>query len=333
VQLSEAWEPLGPVDKLGNFGPELSLGAHLRKTLTSQDPIAVVKFTHSGAQAPDWSPDGSPETRRDLYQKFSKFIREATDDLARQGYESTLEGVFWHTGENDTYFTPYQRNYAEGMRRLIAEVRLNFKNQSLRWFISEQHPAAIWKSVAEINGALRTLAALGVQTLVLTNAAGSLDPALPPGGLMLISDHLNLPQLSPLWEERDDRRFVDMTDAYDPALRARARAAASRVGVELHEGVYAWMIGPQFETPAEISMLRTLGADAVGMSTVPETIVARHAGLHVLGLSMVTNMAAGLGVEKLSHAQTLRQAQAASERACAALAAIVQYLPTKNASS
>ena len=184
-----------------------------------------------------------------------------------------------------------------------------------------------------MNGALRTLAALGVQTLVLTNAAGSLDPALPPGGLMLISDHLNLPQLSPLWEERDDRRFVDMTDAYDPALRARARAAASRVGVELHEGVYAWMIGPQFETPAEIRMLRTLGAQAVGMSTVPEAIVARHAGLRVLGLSMVTNMAAGLGVEKLSHAQTLRQAQAASERACAALAAIVQDLPTKNASA
>jgi purine-nucleoside phosphorylase len=177
-----------------------------------------------------------------------------------------------------------------------------------------------------MNGALRTLAALGVQTLVLTNAAGSLDPALPPGGLMLISDHLNLPQLSPLWEERDDRRFVDMTDAYDPALRARARAAASRVGVELHEGVYAWVIGPQFETPAEIRMLRTLGAQAVGMSTVPETIVARHAGLHVLGLSMVTNMAAGMGAEQLSHAQTLRQAQAASERAGAALAAIVQDL-------
>jgi purine-nucleoside phosphorylase len=177
-----------------------------------------------------------------------------------------------------------------------------------------------------MNGAIRTLAALGVQILVLTNAAGSLYPALPPGGLMLISDHLNLPQLSPLWEERDDRRFVDMTDAYDPALRARALAAASKVGVELHEGVYAWVIGPQFETPAEIRMLRTLGADAVGMSTVPETIVARHAGLHVLGLSMVTNMAAGMGAEQLSHAHTLRQAQAASERACAALAAIVQDL-------
>lgn len=177
-----------------------------------------------------------------------------------------------------------------------------------------------------MNGAIRTLAAWGVKTLVLTNAAGSLEPELPPGGLMLISDHLNLPQLSPLWAERDDRRFVDMTDAYDPALRARARACAAEAGVALHEGVYAWAIGPQFETPAEIRMLRTLGAQAVGMSTVPETIAARHAGLRVLGLSMVTNMAAGLGTEALSHAHTLRRARAASERACKALEAIVKGL-------
>ena len=177
-----------------------------------------------------------------------------------------------------------------------------------------------------MTGAIRTLAALGVQILVLTNAAGSLDPAVPPGGLMLITDHLNLPQLSPLWDERDDRRFVDMTDAYDPALRAQALAASARQGVALHEGVYAWVVGPQFETPAEIRMLRTLGAQAVGMSTVPEAIVARHAGLRVLGLSMVTNMAAGMTTQTLSHAQTLRQAQAASERACAALAAIIQAL-------
>ena len=177
-----------------------------------------------------------------------------------------------------------------------------------------------------MNGAIRSLSAWGVQTLVLTNAAGSLDPAVPPGGLMLITDHLNLPQLSPLWDERDDRRFVDMTDAYDPTLRSRALAASARQGVALHEGVYAWVVGPQFETPAEIRMLRTLGARAVGMSTVPETIVARHAGLRVLGLSMVTNMAAGMTTQTLSHAQTLRQAQAASERACAALAAIIQAL-------
>ena len=158
IQSSRAWEPLGPVDKLGNFGPELSLGAHLRTKLSSKDSIAVVKFTHSGAQAPDWSPDGSPETRRNLYPKFSKFIGEAMSDLARQGYECALEGVFWHTGENDTYFTPYQRNYADGIRRLIAQVRLDLKTQNLQWFISEQHPTAIWKNVADINGALRTLA-------------------------------------------------------------------------------------------------------------------------------------------------------------------------------
>ena len=158
VQSSRDWEPLGPVDELGNFGPELSLGAHLRTTLQSHDTLAVVKFTHSGAQAPDWSPDGSPETRRNLYPKFSKFIREAMDDLARHGHECTLEGVFWHTGENDTYFTPYQRNYADGMRRLIAQIRQDLKVQNLPWFISEQHPAAIWKNVAEINTTLRNFA-------------------------------------------------------------------------------------------------------------------------------------------------------------------------------
>lgn len=177
-----------------------------------------------------------------------------------------------------------------------------------------------------MNGAIRSLAAWGVQTLVLTNAAGSLDPALRAGDLMLITDHLNLPQRSPLWDETDDRRFVDMTETYDANLRARALVAAARASAVLHEGVYAWMMGPQFETPAEIRMLRALGAHAVGMSTVPEAIVARHAGLRVLGLSLVTNMAAGMGAEALSHAQTLQQAEAASTRACAALAAIVQDL-------
>jgi hypothetical protein len=157
VQSSPSWEPLGPVDELGNFGPELSLGAHLRTALQSQETLAVVKFTHSGAQAPDWSPDGSPETHRSLYPKFTRFIREAMDDLAQQGHECSLEAVFWHIGENDTYFTPYQRNYADRMQRLIAQVRLDLKIQNLPWFISEQHPAAIWKNVAEINGALRTL--------------------------------------------------------------------------------------------------------------------------------------------------------------------------------
>jgi purine-nucleoside phosphorylase len=175
-----------------------------------------------------------------------------------------------------------------------------------------------------MKGALQALRALGCRTLVQTNAAGSLHAAMPAGSLMLVADHLNLVQCSPLVGESGNQRFVGMADAYDPALRAAAKAAAAAAGVALHEGVYAWMLGPQFETPAEIRMLRTLGADAVGMSTVPETILARWLGMKVLAISLVTNLAAGLSDETLSHAHTLAQAQAAGERAGALLAAVVQ---------
>jgi purine-nucleoside phosphorylase len=175
-----------------------------------------------------------------------------------------------------------------------------------------------------MKGALQTLQALGCRTLVQTNAAGSLDTAMAAGSLMLVADHLNLPQRSPLVGEAGNQRFVGMAEAYDPALRAIARRAADAIGQTLHEGVYAWVLGPQFETPAEIRMLRTLGADAVGMSTVPETILARWLGLKVLAISLVTNLAAGLSDERLSHAHTLAQAQAAGERAGALLAAVVQ---------
>lgn len=175
----------------------------------------------------------------------------------------------------------------------------------------------------EMLGAIRTLATLGCGMIVLTNAAGSLDPAMAPGSLMLIADHLNLPQVSPLFGEGDAARFVDMVDAYDPALRTAAKAATSRIGVELREGVYAWFAGPQFETPAEIRMARVLGADAVGMSTVPETIAARHAGLKVLGLSLITNLAAGLSAERLSHEHTLKTATGAAGRAADALEEII----------
>ncbi len=177
-----------------------------------------------------------------------------------------------------------------------------------------------------MKGALRTLAALGVNTLVLTNAAGSLHATMPTGSLMLITDHLNMVQRTPLHGEDSSTRFVDLRDAYDPALRAAAQQVSARLGTPLHEGIYAWMLGPQFETPAEIRMLGTLGADAVGMSTVPETILARHAGMRVLGLSLITNLAAGLDAEPLSHAQTLAAAQAASDRATGLLASLAPAL-------
>jgi purine-nucleoside phosphorylase len=178
-----------------------------------------------------------------------------------------------------------------------------------------------------MKAALRTLRALGVEVLVQTNAAGSLEPVAAPGSLVLISDHLNLAMRSPLVGEGGSERFVDMVNAYDPALRRCAREVAVRRGIRLYEGVFAWVLGPQFETPAEIRMLKVLGADLVGMSTVPETIIARHAGMRVLAISLITNMAAGLSDEALSHAHTLAQAEAAGAAAGALLGEIVMALP------
>lgn len=162
---------------------------------------------------------------------------------------------------------------------------------------------------AGMAGALRSLKAWGVKLVIQTNASGSLRTSMPPGSLMLITDHINAPQRSPLVGELGNGRFVDMGAAYDPELRAHARQIAQSKGVELFEGTYLWALGPQFETPAEIRMFAAWGADAVGMSTVPETILARHAGLRVLGLSLITNMAAGMGDASLTHAATLEQAR------------------------
>ncbi len=168
---------------------------------------------------------------------------------------------------------------------------------------------------AAMAGAVRSLKAWGVKTLVLTNAAGSLRTHMPPGSLMLLADHINAVQHSPLLGEPGHTAFVDMTAAYDPKLRAHAKSIAAQCQQPLAEGTYVWVQGPQFETPAEIRMFAAWGGDAVGMSTVPETILARHAGLRVLGLSLITNMAAGLSHEPLTHAGTLRQAQASSAAA------------------
>lgn len=151
---------------------------------------------------------------------------------------------------------------------------------------------------------LEVLAELGVRTLIATNACGSFLPEIPPGNLMLLRDHINYSGLSPLIGEPTDRRFVNLTKAYDPDLREALHAAARKVEVALKEGVYAWYSGPNFETPAEIRMLKLLGADAVGMSTVPEIILGRFLGMRCGAISVVTNMAAGLGNEHISHEHT-----------------------------
>jgi purine-nucleoside phosphorylase len=151
---------------------------------------------------------------------------------------------------------------------------------------------------------LQVLKAMGAESLILTNAAGSMRPDIPPGSVMLLSDHINHSGLNPLIGEKTDTRFVPMTDAHDPGLRRALEAAAVAEGIDLPEGVYCWYSGPSFETPAEIRMLRLLGGDAVGMSTVPEVILARFLGLKVAAISAITNMAAGLSDERISHAHT-----------------------------
>jgi purine-nucleoside phosphorylase len=160
---------------------------------------------------------------------------------------------------------------------------------------------------------VRALRAAGAEILVLTNAAGSLRPSVGPGSLMAITDHINMTGANLLMGPNDDAigpRFPSLRDAYDPALLDALRESARDVGVELAEGVYLAVSGPSFETPAEIRAYGALGADAVGMSTVQETILARHCGLRVAAVSMITNLAEGMSDEPLSHEQTLRAAEA-----------------------
>ncbi len=169
-------------------------------------------------------------------------------------------------------------------------------------------------SVATVSFPVRVMRALGVKALLVTNAAGGVRADLGAGHFMVIRDHLNLLGSNPLTgpnEETLGPRFPDMTAAYDPAMSAKALAAGKKLGVPISEGVYAAMPGPSYETPAEIRMLRTLGADAVGMSTVPEVIAARHGGMRVVGISFISNAAAGMSGTPLTHEEVTREADRA----------------------
>ncbi len=174
---------------------------------------------------------------------------------------------------------------------------------------------------------VRLLARLGCRAILLTNAAGGLAAAFTPGDLMLVSDHLNLMGKNPLTGpniEAFGPRFPDMTEAYDPILRAAAREAAVETGTTLHEGVYAGLLGPTYETPAEIRMIATLGASAVGMSTVPEIIALRHMGVPAAAISCITNLAAGISKTRLDHSEVEATARATRDRFTALLSAWVR---------
>lgn len=172
---------------------------------------------------------------------------------------------------------------------------------------------------------LEVLKALGADKLILTNAAGSMRSDIPPGELMLLSDHINFSGLNPLIGEPTDARFVPMAGAYDANLREALRSAAREEDFYLKEGIYAWYSGPSFETPAEIRAIRTLGADAVGMSTVPEVILARFLGLRVAAISTITNMAAGMSDEAISHEHTKAMAPLGAEK----LERLLRHILTK----
>ena len=169
-------------------------------------------------------------------------------------------------------------------------------------------------NAAAMKAPIELLAALGCKAVIVTNAGGSLNPEIPAGSVAMISDHISLTQLSPLFGETGSKRFIDMVDAYDPQMRIEFGAVARRIGLDLKQGVYCWFSGPQFETPAEVRAARTIGGDIAGMSTVPDVILARYCGRKVAGFSIITNMGAGLGDEKLSHEHTMVKARAAADK-------------------
>lgn len=184
-------------------------------------------------------------------------------------------------------------------------------------------------SLEEVTFPIRVLKLLGVRTLVLTNAAGALNVEFAPGSLMVISDHINLLGANPLMGPNDDRfgpRFPDLTSVYAPELQNLVIEEARAMGLPMRRGVYAALSGPSYETPAEIHMVRTLGADAVGMSTVPEAIVARHMGIEVVGISCITNLAAGVTSRPIDHGQVMAIGERVRDQFAELLSRVVQRL-------
>lgn len=184
-------------------------------------------------------------------------------------------------------------------------------------------------SPAEVIFPMRVLARLGIRTVILTNAAGGINLSFKPGAFIILRDHINLLGSNPLTGINDERfgpRFPDLTDAYSKTFRTIALEEARRLHIDVHEGVYAAVAGPSYETPAEIRYLRTIGADVVGMSTVPGVIAARHMGIHVLGISCVTNMAAGILDQPLNHDEVLETGKRVSTQFVALLRALIPRL-------
>jgi len=231
------------------------------------------------------------------------------------GLADRLERAVVIPYEEIPYF-PVSRVAGHPGRLVIGELREGGAAVPIAAMQGRVHGYEGWTAEDVAFGA-RVLCRLGVRALLVTNAAGGVNPSFAPGDLVRIVDHLNLSGQNPLAGENDERlgpRFPDMSDAYDARLGALLDEAAEAAGVPLRRGVYACLAGPSYETPAEVRMLRVLGADLVGMSTVPEVIAARHMGVPVAGISVVTNPAAGLSRTPLSHEEVARTAERLKDR-------------------
>jgi purine-nucleoside phosphorylase len=237
------------------------------------------------------------------------------------GFADRLERAAVIPYDEIPYF-PVSRVPGHPGRLVVGELRAGAATVAVAAMQGRVHAYEGW-SAEDVAFGARVLCALGVRALLVTNAAGGVNPSFAPGDLVRIVDHLNLSGVNPLAGENDERlgpRFPDLTDAYDPRLGALLDEAARAAGVPLRTGVYACMPGPSYETPAEVRMLRALGADVVGMSTVPEVIAARHMGVPVAGISVVTNYAAGLGRRPLSHEEVAATAERVKERLASVVA-------------
>jgi purine-nucleoside phosphorylase len=230
----------------------------------------------------------------DFTRQVDKAIRIPYSDLP--GFPQG--GVSGHTGE-------IVAGYVSGIPVLVLAGRVHYY---------EHGDAGAMRPVLE------TLAAFGITHLLLTNAAGSVREDMPPGSVMIIEDHINFSGSNPLFGEPTDRRFVGLTNAYDEGMRRALEVAAKASGVDIKKGVYMWFSGPSFETPAEIRMARIIGADAVGMSTVPEVVLARFLEMKVAACSVITNYAAGMTGQEISHHETKEMAPLGGKR----LAAIIK---------
>ncbi len=240
------------------------------------------------------------------------------------GLAGRLERAVVIPYEEIPYF-PVSRVAGHPGRLVVGELADGETRVPLAVMQGRVHGYEGW-TAEEVAFGARVLCRLGVRALLVTNAAGGVNPALAPGDLVRIVDHLNLSGQNPLVGENDERlgpRFPDLSEAYDPRLGALLAEAAAAIGAPLRSGVYACMPGPSYETPAEVRMLRALGADVVGMSTVPEVIAARHMGVPVAGLSVVSNHAAGLARKPLSHEDVAETARRVEDRLSALVAAFL----------